>query len=120
IERGFMQREIQNAAYSYQREIETKQRIIVGVNQFVSADSETPELLRVNPELEEKQRERIARVRAGRDSAAAAQAVARVRQAAADGSNLMPPIIEAVRRYATLGEIADAMRAVFGEHRPSH
>ncbi len=120
IERGFMQREIQNAAYSYQREIETKRRIIVGVNQFISAETETPDLLKVNPELEEKQRQRVARVRAERDSQAAAQAVKRVTQAAADGSNLMPPIIEAVRRYATLGEIADAMRAVFGQHQPSH
>jgi len=120
IERGFMQREIQNAAYSYPREIETKQRIIVGVNQFISADAESPDLLRVNPKLEEKQRERIARVRAERDSAAAAQAVAQVARAASDGANLMPPIIEAVRRHATLGEIADAMRSVFGEHRPSH
>ncbi len=120
IERGFMQREIQNAAYSYQREIETKQRIIVGVNQFVSQQEEMPDLLRVNPELEEKQKQRVAEVRAQRDSAAAAQAVKRVSQAAADGSNLMPPIIEAVRRYATLGEIADAMREVFGQHQPSH
>jgi methylmalonyl-CoA mutase N-terminal domain/subunit len=120
IERGFMQREIQNAAYSYQREIETKQRIIVGVNQFVSQQEEMPDLLRVNPELEEKQKQRVAEVRAQRDSAAAAQAVKRVTQAAADGSNLMPPIIEAVRRYATLGEIADAMREVFGQHQPSH
>jgi methylmalonyl-CoA mutase N-terminal domain/subunit len=120
IERGFMQREIQNAAYTYQREIETKKRIIVGINQFISTDSEVPDLLKVNPELEEKQRERVARVRAERDSPAAAQAVARVTQAAKDGSNLMPPIIEAVRRYATLGEIAEAMRSVFGQHQPSH
>ncbi len=120
IERGFMQREIQNAAFSYQREIETKQRIIVGVNQFTSADSELPDLLKVNPDLEEKQKQRVARVRAERNSAAAQEAVARVQQAASDGSNLMPPIIDAVRRHATLGEIADAMRRVFGQHHPSN
>ena len=120
IERGFMQREIQNAAFTYQREIETKQRIIVGVNQFTSADNELPDLLKVNPDLEEKQKQRVARVRAERNSAAAREAVARVEQAASDGSNLMPPIIEAVRRHATLGEIADAMRQVFGEHHPSN
>jgi len=120
IERGFMQREIQNAAFSYQREIETKQRIIVGVNQFISAGGELPDLLKVNPDLEEKQRQRVARVRAERNSAAAQEAVARVQQAASDGSNLMPPIIDAVRRHATLGEIADAMRRVFGEHHPSN
>jgi methylmalonyl-CoA mutase N-terminal domain/subunit len=120
IERGFMQREIQNAAFTYQREIETRQRIIVGVNQFTSADNELPDLLKVNPDLEQKQKQRVARVRAERDSAAAEQAVARVQQAASDGTNLMPPIIDAVRRHATLGEIADAMRRVFGEHHPSN
>jgi methylmalonyl-CoA mutase N-terminal domain/subunit len=120
IERGFMQREIQNAAYSYQREIETKNRIIVGVNQFTSTENEPVDLLKVNPDLEEKQKQRVARVRAERGAAAAQEAVARVQQAATDGSNLMPPIIDAVRRHATLGEIADAMRRVFGEHQPSH
>ncbi len=120
IERGFMQREIQNAAFNYQREIETKQRIIVGVNQFTSIESEPIDLLKVNPELEVKQKQRVARVRAERNGAAAREAVARVQQAASDGSNLMPPIIEAVRRNATLGEIADAMRRVFGEHQGSH
>ncbi|MGO9061019.1 MAG: methylmalonyl-CoA mutase [Candidatus Binataceae bacterium] len=120
IERGFMQREIQNAAFNYQREIETKQRIIVGVNQFTSTDTEPIDLLKVNPELEEKQKQRVARVRAERNGAAAQEAVARVQQAASDGSNLMPPIIEAVRRHATLGEIAEAMRHVFGEHQASH
>ncbi len=120
IERGFMQREIQNAAFNYQREIETKQRIIVGVNQFTSIESEPIDLLKVNPELEVKQKQRVARVRAERNGAAAQEAVARVQQAASDGSNLMPPIIEAVRRHATLGEIADAMRRVFGEHQGSH
>jgi methylmalonyl-CoA mutase, N-terminal domain len=120
IERGFMQREIQNAAFNYHREIETKQRIIVGVNQFTSIESEPIDLLKVNPELEVKQKQRVARVRAERNGAAAQEAVARVQQAASDGSNLMPPIIEAVRRHATLGEIADAMRRVFGEHQGSH
>jgi methylmalonyl-CoA mutase N-terminal domain/subunit len=120
IERGFMQREIQNAAFNYQREIETKKRIIVGVNEFVTKEDEPVDLLKVNPELEEKQKQRVARVRSERDTAAAAAAVARVQQAASDGSNLMPPIIEAVRRHATLGEIADAMRRVFGEHQASH
>jgi len=120
IERGFMQREIQNAAFNYQREIETKQRIIVGVNQFTSTETEPIDLLKVNPELEVKQKQRVARVRAERNGAAAQEAVARVQQAASDGSNLMPPIIEAVRRNATLGEIADAMRRVFGEHQGSH
>jgi methylmalonyl-CoA mutase, N-terminal domain len=119
IERGFMQREIHNAAFAYQREIEAKQRIIVGVNSF-TADYEPPaDILKVNPAIEEKQRDRVARVRGERDQVAARDSLARVERAARDGSNLMPPIIEAVRSWATLGEIADAMRSVFGEYRPT-
>ncbi len=118
IERGYMQREIQSAAYAYQREIETKQRIIVGVNQFSAAEEPPTDILRVNPELEERQRERLGRLRAGRDANAARAALARVEAAARDGGNLMPPIIDAVRKRATLGEISDAMRRVFGEHQP--
>ena len=118
IERGYMQREIQNAAFLYQREIETRERIIVGVNEYTSGDSTPSDILKVNPELEEKQRMRLAKVRAERDQAAASKALARVEAAARDGSNLMPPIIDAVRAYGTLGEIADAMRRVFGEYQP--
>jgi methylmalonyl-CoA mutase, N-terminal domain len=73
----------------------------------------------VNPEIEEKQRARLARVRAERSSSAADSALKRVESAARDGGNLMPPIVDAVRNYATLGEISDAMRRVFGEYRPS-
>ena len=119
IERGYMQREIQNAAFLYQREIETKQRIIVGVNEYTSGDVAPSDILKVNPEIEEKQRMRLAKVRAERDAAAASAALARVEAAARDETNLMPPIIDAVRAYATLGEIADAMRRVFGEYRPA-
>ncbi len=118
IESGYMQREIQNAAYLYQREIETRERIIVGVNQFTSGGEPPKDILKVNPELEEKQKRAVAKVRAERDGARAAKAIERVETAARDGSNLMPPIIEAVRSWCTLGEIADAMRRVFGEYKP--
>jgi len=118
IERGYLQREIQNAAYLYQREIETKERIIIGVNQFTSGDEPPTDILKVNPELEEKQKRSLARVRAERDSAKAAQALKQVETAARDGSNVMPTIVDAVRSWCTLGEIADAMRQVFGEYRP--
>src|SRR5215831_13070473 len=118
IERGYLQREIQNAAYLYQREIETKERLIVGVNQFTSGDEPPTDILKVNPELEEKQKRSVARVRAERDSANAAQALERVETAARDGSNVMPTIVAAVRSWCTLGEIADAMRKVFGEYQP--
>jgi methylmalonyl-CoA mutase N-terminal domain/subunit len=120
IERGFMQREIHNAAFAYQREIESKERIVVGLNNFTSGSEPAGEILKVNPAIEEKQRARVARVRAERNPEATQNSLARVEQSARDGSNLMPPIIEAVRTCATLGEIADAMRSVFGEYQPAH
>ena len=119
IERGYMQREIQNAAFIYQREIEKKERIIVGVNEFTAGGEARGEILKVKPELEEKQRASLAKVRAERNSEAAAAAIGQVGSTARDGGNLMPPIIAAIRAYATLGEISDAMRQVFGEYRPS-
>ncbi len=118
IERGYLQREIQNSAYLYQREIETKDRIIVGVNQFTSGGEPPKDILKVNPELEDKQKRNVAKVRAERDSSKAAKALERVEAAARDGSNVMPPIVDAVRSWCTLGEIADAMRRVFGEYKP--
>ncbi len=120
IERGFQQREIHNAAFIYQREIENKSRIIVGVNEFTTGDGPAGDILKVNPATEEKQRARVERVRAERSSSAASDALGRIERIARDGGNLMPPIIDAVRAYATLGEIADAMRRVFGEYRPSN
>src|SRR3984893_4187776 len=118
IERGYMQREIQNAAFIYQREIETKQRIIVGVNQFTGGGEPPGEILRVKPELEAKQKAGVARVRAERNAEAAKKALSSVESAARDGDNLMPPIVDAVRGWCTLGEISDAMRKVFGEYSP--
>ncbi len=117
IERGYQQREIQNAAFLYQREIETKERIIVGVNQFTGGGELPMDILKVNPELEEKQK-RTSRGCVPSVTRRASAAIAQVERAARDGGNLMPPIIDAVRRGATLGEIADAMRRVFGEYQP--
>ncbi|MFI5353946.1 MAG: methylmalonyl-CoA mutase, partial [Candidatus Binatales bacterium] len=119
IERGYMQREIQNAAFIYQRQIETGERTIVGVNQFTAGDETPPDILKVNPAIEAEQKDRLARLRAGRSAREAQAALARVEAAAKDGGNLMPPIVDAVRAYATLGEIADAMRRVFGEYHPA-
>jgi methylmalonyl-CoA mutase N-terminal domain/subunit len=120
IERGYPQREIQNAAFIYQRQIEQKQRIIVGVNEFKTDNEPPTDILKVNPAIEEKQRARLARIRAERDQTAATNALKQVEATARDGGNLMPPIIDAVRKWATLGEIADSMRAVFGEHHPTN
>jgi methylmalonyl-CoA mutase N-terminal domain/subunit len=118
IERGYMQREIQNSAFLYQRAIESKERIIVGVNQFTSGDTPPGEILKVNPAIEEKQKARLVKIRAERNGEAAERALARVESTAREGGNLMPAIIDAVRAYGTLGEIADAMRRVFGEYHP--
>ena len=119
IEIGYQQREIHNAAYRYQQEIETKERIIVGVNDFVLDDEQPPELLRIDPVLEEQQKRKVAGVRSERNQEAARRALERVETTARDGGNLMPVIVDAVRAYATLGEISDAMRRVFGEYQPA-
>ena len=118
IERGYMQREIQNAAFLYQREIETKDRIIVGVNQFTQGGGPPGDILKVNPDLEQKQQAKLAKLRAERNADAAKSALAKVESAAREGGNLMPTIIDAVRAWCTLGEISDAMRRVFGEYQP--
>ena len=118
IERGYMQREIQNAAFLYQREIETRDRIIVGVNQFTGGGAPPGDILKVNPEIENQSRAKLAKLRAERNGDAAKNALAKVEAAARDGGNLMPEIIQAVRSWCTLGEISDAMRRVFGEYQP--
>ncbi len=119
IESGYPQREIHNAAYQYQQAIENEQQIIVGVNKFQLADEQPPDLLKLDPALEQRQQQKVASVRAERSQKAAETALSSVTRAARDGSNLMPPILDAVRAYATLGEISDAMREVFGEYRPA-
>ena len=119
VELGYQQREIHNAAFRYQQEIERKDRIIVGVNEFTMETEPMPELLKIDPALEEAQKARVARVRAERNAAAARAAVERVESTARGDGNLMPAIIDAVRSYATLGEISDAIRRVFGEYQPS-
>ena len=118
IENGYQQREIHDAAFRYQQAIETKQQIIVGVNDFTVEEDHHDELLRVDLALEKRQKERVAGVRAERNQAAAQAACDRVGQVARDGGNLMPAIIDAVRAYVTLGEISDALRNEFGEYRP--
>jgi methylmalonyl-CoA mutase, N-terminal domain len=117
IETGYIQRQIQEAAYAAQKAIDAQESIVVGVNRFV-AQSETPtiDVFRIDPEIERQQIERVRAVRAGRSESEWQTAVAAVETAARDGQNLVPPIIAAVERYATLGEIADALRLVFGEY----
>ena len=116
IERGFQQREIQQSAYDYQKAIEANSQIVVGVNDFVVEQDEPLELLKIDPSIEIKQKDRLAKLRSERDPAAVQASLARVTAAAqSGGENVMPVIVEAVRTRATLGEVSDAMRETFGE-----
>jgi methylmalonyl-CoA mutase N-terminal domain/subunit len=117
IETGFQQHQIQEAAYRVQREVESGERVVVGVNRFRDDEPHTPELQRIDPRAERDQVARLRRLRAGRDSVAWAAALDRLEEAARGTDNLLPPIIAAVKARATLGEISDRLRAVFGEHR---
>jgi methylmalonyl-CoA mutase, N-terminal domain len=114
IKENFFQREIAEASFRYQAEVEQKQRIVVGVNRYESEEADV-DLLRIDPALEQKQIERVRSVRAGRDPVAADAALAALKEAAArDGVNLIPVIIDASRAYVTMGEMCDALRDVWG------
>ena len=117
IERGFPQREIAESAYRYQREIDTGQRTVVGVNDYLTEEHVTIPLLEIDREGEQRQRERLARVRRERDNELVTQRLEALRDAAQGTENLMPHILDAVRAYATLGEICGVFREVFGEYR---
>ena len=116
IELGFPQREIQQSAYQYQQEIEARSRIVVGMNAYTLEDEPVPPLLRIDPDLERQQVARLQALRAQRNNAQVKTVLQRLEYAARGSENLMPLLIEAVECYATLGEIADTLRAVFGEH----
>jgi len=118
IENGFFHREIADAAYRYQREVEKKQRIIVGVNDYVTDEPQKIPLLVMDAEGEKKQIARLRKIRASRDKRLAEQRLAALASAARGESNLMPFILDAVRAHATLGEISDVLREVWGEHLP--
>ena len=117
IEAGFIQREIQESAYRAQQAVDAGDSIVVGVNAFTSAEPAPIEVLKLDPMLEAQQAERVRTVRASRSPAPCRDALDHVSQAARDGSNLMPHVISAVEARATVGEIADALRDVFGEYR---
>ncbi|MFZ5803480.1 MAG: acyl-CoA mutase large subunit family protein [Acidobacteriota bacterium] len=117
IERGFVQREIQDAAYRAQREIEEGSQVVVGVNRFQEGESKSPPVFRVNDEVQRAQVERLRAVKARRNEAEVKRTLEALENAAKTGENLMPPILAAVEAYATVGEIAGTLAAVFGEHR---
>jgi methylmalonyl-CoA mutase N-terminal domain/subunit len=115
IEYGFMQAEIEQAAYAYQRSLEEERTVVVGVNRFIMEDEERPALLRVDPEVGKRQAAKLALLRQKRDNEHVQRALTALERGARSEHNLMPLIIDAVEAYATLGEISDTMRQVFGE-----
>jgi len=117
IERGFVQQEIQNAAYEYQRAVDAGEAIVVGVNRFEQEQDKPVRIQRINEKLERQQIERVRALRAERNESSWKQAITAIQDSARSGDNLMPRILAAVEANATVGEIADAMRQVFGEYR---
>jgi methylmalonyl-CoA mutase, N-terminal domain len=117
IERGFVQQEIQNAAYEFQQKVDREEAIVVGVNRFAIEEEREVPIQRIDPALEPKQVERVRALRARRDKKGWELALKSVEDAARSGENLMPKIIASVDAYATVGEISDTMRKVFGEYR---
>ena len=117
IEAGYQQRQIQEAAYQVQRAVESGSKVVVGVNKFRDEETATPSLEKLDPEGERRQVESVRRVRAERDPAAWEAAMNRLEECARGDANLLPPMIEAVKAYATVGEVCDRLRSVWGEHR---
>ena len=116
IESGFIQGEIAESAYQYQKEIETKKRVIVGLNQFQAQDEPLTNILRVQPEAERYQKEKLSKIKRERNDLRVKETLAILKKAAHGTDNLVPPVLEAVKVYATVGEISDTFREVFGEY----
>jgi len=119
IEAQYMQQEIEQAAYAYAKDIDAGEKIIVGVNKFVDEELEPTEVFPIDPELQRSQVARVKRVRAERDEAGVAAALADVEAAARGTQNLLVPMKAALARMATLGEVSDVLRSVFGEFHPN-
>jgi methylmalonyl-CoA mutase N-terminal domain/subunit len=117
IERGFVQQEIQNAAYEYQQQVDRLESVVVGVNRFTVDQEHAVPIQRIDENLERKQVERLRALRASRDPGPWKDSLKQVEEAARQGSNVMPYIVRAVDAYATVGEISDTMRKVFGEYK---
>jgi methylmalonyl-CoA mutase N-terminal domain/subunit len=117
IEKGYVQREIAESAYTYQKDIERHEKIIVGLNKYKDSEPATIEILRINPEIEEKQKANLARLKRERDNKGVETSMAALRRTADGENNLFPAVLDAVKVYATLGEICTELRDVFGEYR---
>src|SRR5579875_2706834 len=116
IEDGYIQRHIQQSAYEYQKKIESGEQVVVGVNRYTSQVVPSPPILRIDPEIEREQIDRLRKLRAKRDATRVTACLKEVESAARENRNLMPTILQAVKAYATVGEISDALRRVFGEY----
>ena len=114
-----MQREVEESAFRYQREVEKEERIIVGVNRYGSGEDPDMELHSVDESILERQSERLAQLREARDNPAVEKALRRLKTVAAGSENLLYPMKEALANLATVGEVSDALREVFGQYRPS-
>ena len=117
IDEGFFHREIQEASYEYQERVDDEEEVVVGVNKYVSEEDTSPEVLHVDEEVAEHQRERLASVKEERDDAAVEDALGDLREAIENDENVMPYIVTAVKAYATMGEIMDVFEAEYGEYR---
>ena len=117
IESRYVQQEIAESAYHQQKEIESKERIVVGVNQFQTRQEPLKDILRIDSEVESYQKEKLSKVKEGRDSRKVRQALATLKKVAQGTENLVPPVLDAVRVYTTVGEISDTLREVFGEYK---
>ncbi len=116
IESGYFRDEIAASAYRYQKAVEQKEKIVVGVNEYISTHVEVPHILKLDPEVEKKQVESLAARRAKRDNELVAKKLAALEEAARAGENVVEPVLEAVEQYATIGEISDVFRKVWGEY----
>jgi len=116
IEAGYIQNEIGDSAYAYQKAVEAREQVIVGVNKFTIEETPPENLLTIKAEMELKQRQKLARVKEQRDKEAVSKALSELKQVAEDGGNLMVPILAAVKQYASLGEVCGVLRQVFGEY----
>ena len=114
---GYIQKEITNSAYNYQRAVDSGEQVVVGVNKFVVDDEHEPDILEIDIETEKKQLGRLKKLKQERDNQKVKEMLGRVREVAGNDENIMPVLIEAVNAYATVGEISDIFRDIFGEYK---
>lgn len=116
IEAGFMQNEIAKASYQYQQAVESKEKVIVGVNKFTEQEQPPKDLLRIDDSIRKVQSEKLAALRARRNNEACVKSLQQIKEASISDKNILPFVIEAVENYCTLGEIADTLRGIYGEY----